>query len=158
MPPTHASWERVLMKDSWKASWEKGPTLKGNHPWKDFTPPWKEPSTLSPVTKNLIGWQVQGGLIRWKQPANKFIKTPTLRNTSGNPPSQVPWFFGSFVLSLCSHSVNLALLLITPSGLPPPCSKQHDRDPRAPMGKKSCKISNSNLKLLIRYLFKTNLL
>ena len=60
---------KVLTNDSRKAGrqrWEGGgkgavsrggATLKGNHPKKDFIPPWKEPSSLSHMIgdKNLVG-------------------------------------------------------------------------------------------------------
>ncbi|CAK7315610.1 hypothetical protein VULLAG_LOCUS19161 [Vulpes lagopus] len=43
----------ILMMDSWKT---RIPAFGGTHPLKDFTPPWKEPSTLSHVIddKDLI--------------------------------------------------------------------------------------------------------
>ena len=78
------------MKDHWKKGrqGQGASTLRGNHPWKDFMPTWKEPCILSHV----IGrWQKppdwMTGSWRVDQincPANNPIKTPRLRNPGGN--------------------------------------------------------------------------
>lgn len=110
------------------------PSLRGNHPWKDFTSPWKEASTRShmPGTwhvhdKKLIGWQAHERFIKLKQPANKPIKTPRLRNYGGNLLSSPP-----FPGALCPSLNNLCFAAHhspSPSGLPLHSSKGCDQEP-----------------------------
>lgn len=86
--------------------------------------------------QNPIGWQVHGDLIRLKQPINKPIKAPRLRNSDGNP-----LWSPSSSGALCYHSVNsinLALVSITLSGLPLHYSQWHDQALRALKEQKSC--------------------
>lgn len=66
----------VLGKESWKKGRQGGavPALGGNHPYRDFTPPWKEHSTLS---HRIDRWQKPdwatdpGTVHRSKQPTPK---------------------------------------------------------------------------------------
>lgn len=60
-------------------------TLRGHHPYKDFTPPWKQPSSLSPVIgdKNLMGDKLN-------QPPTCPQKPLDLEMPRGNPLDSPP--------------------------------------------------------------------
>ena len=55
--------------------------------------------------KNLTGGQAYGGLIGLRQPTNKPIKTPRLKNSNGDPLASPPSSG-----ALYYHSINFALL------------------------------------------------
>ena len=78
------------MKDSWKAG-RQGQTThlpKRKTPLKEFYTTLEGAFHPFPCDENLIGWQVQVGLIRLKQSATfmKPIKTPRLRNSTLSGP------------------------------------------------------------------------